>query len=54
MALEPALDLGGAVSGHVVQDDMHRALVGHLLVDQVEEAPELAGLRGGWLRPGHR
>ena len=43
MTLEPALDLSGAVGRHVVQDDMHRELVGHLLVDQVEEAPELAG-----------
>ncbi len=38
-----ALDLGGAVRGHGVQDDMYRELVGHLLVDQVEEAPEPAG-----------
>jgi len=45
MALEPALDLGGGVVGQVVQDDMHRELVGHLPVDQVEEAPELAGPR---------
>ena len=39
-----ALDLGGAVRGHGVQDDMFRKLVGHLRVDQVEETPEPAGL----------
>ena len=43
MALEPALDLGGAVGGDVVQDDMHREFVQYLLVNQVEEAPELSG-----------
>jgi len=43
MTMEPALDFGGEVEGNVVQDDMHSEVVGHLLVDQVEEAAELAG-----------
>ena len=43
MTLEPTLDLGGALGVDVVQYDMHGEFVGYLLVDQVEEAPELAG-----------
>ena len=43
MTLEPVLDFGGAVGGDVVQDDMHSEVVGHLLVYQVEEEPELTG-----------
>ena len=40
-----ALDLSGAVGRHVVQDDMHREVVGYLLVNQVEEALDLATRR---------
>jgi len=43
MALRPALDLGRAGGADVVQGDMHGVFVGYLLVDQVEEAAELAG-----------
>ena len=43
MALEPVLDRRGPVGGDVVQDDMHGEGIGHVLVDQVEEALELAG-----------
>lgn len=47
VALLPALDLRRSVGGDVVQDDMDLEFVGHTLVDQVEEAAELAGLVTG-------
>ena len=43
MAQQPALDRGGLVGGVVVDDDVHVDALGHVVVDQVQEAAELLG-----------